>query len=90
MVPTEVFRFIPRLALSVKLAVVASVPPLMKFTESGVGEPGTAPRLSSAATLKSAAELGTAGIGVDAAEDQRTGTDAEVVDSGPVPATTPL
>jgi hypothetical protein len=50
MVPPEVPRFIPRLALSVKLAVVASVPPLI-IREPGVAELGSVPRFLSAAML---------------------------------------
>ena len=44
--PTE----IPRLALSVKLAVVTSVPPLTT-NAPGVAKPGAAPRLLSAEML---------------------------------------
>ena len=50
MVPPEAPRLRPRLALSVKLAVVASVPPLM-VRKPGVAELGAVPRLSSAAML---------------------------------------
>ena len=39
-------RLIPRLALSVKPSVVASVPSLM-ISEPGVAEPGAVPRLPS-------------------------------------------
>ena len=45
--PPEEPRLIPRLALRVKLAVVASVPPL-RIKEPGVAELGTVPRLLSA------------------------------------------
>jgi len=50
MMPPAAPRLIPRLALSVKVLVVASVPPLI-VREPGVAEPGAAPRLLSAETL---------------------------------------
>ena len=48
--PPEEPRLIPRLALRVKLVVVARVPPLMT-REPGVAEPGTVPRLLSVEML---------------------------------------
>ena len=73
MVPPEAPRLRPRLAPSVKLAVVASVPPLM-VREPGVAELGSVPRLLSAAMLSVPALMVVdAAVGVGAAEDQRTG-----------------
>jgi len=50
MVPPDAPRLMPRLALSVKLAVVAIVPPL-RVSEPAVAEPGAVPRLVSAEML---------------------------------------